>query len=487
MCAFLLFYTSSRKAFLTHKYGISMATDMLSRYLKDRFFGVAKNGSLVLFGSFEEAIEGVKGLDSLLYALQLKYKSHYGPTSYGNFDISYDVLAFNSLGEKTFIKRDGIECAELNFSDTTANSPFYKYGFNAKIADKNGTLQTKMDPKTWNNANTQSIEWLFKLMDELSQYDSWETYDQMIQKKREEEEALRKKEEEERQKVQDEQKTEVVERPTSKVSNLLIIPITESDPTTELNNLIGLKQVKEEVESIFHLAKIRKKRLEKGYPAAPSTLHLVFTGNPGTGKTTVARIIGQLYKSIGLLKKGHTVEVDRGQLVGQFVGQTAPKTNEIFKKSLDGVLFIDEAYSLNKENANDFGKEAIETLLKLMEDHREKILVIIAGYTKEMDEFLRTNPGLESRFPTKIHFEDYTDDELVLIFKKLIKEQHLELTEEANEVLKAKMLASIENERRGNARTVRNYRDKVLKNQAKRLSTIEENDDLLNILSEEDL
>ncbi len=461
--------------------------DKIVKMSKDRFFCVAKNGALVENKSFEEAFERVSQLDSLLYVLQLKYKSKHGPSSYGNYTFYYDVVIFNSLGEKTYIKINEIECVELFFDDSTANSAFYDYGFSAKIADKNGNIRSIPDPKFWKNANTQSIEWLFNLMGELSQYNNWESYEQEKKRKKEEEDAIKKKEEEERRTQQEKLVLQTEHVIVSEVFNAITHPQAQDDPMSVLNSLIGLGQVKDEVESIFHLAKIRKKKLDNGYPIPPATLHLVFTGNPGTGKTTVARIIGKLYKSIGLLEKGHTHEVDRSRLVGQFVGHTAPKVHEAFEKALSGVLFIDEAYSLNKDNANDFGKEAIETLLKLMEDHRERILVIVAGYTKEMDEFLKVNPGLASRFPTRIHFEDYSDDELVLIFQKQIQEQHLELTEKANEFLKTKMLYSIENERQGNARSVRNYVEKVLKNQARRLSKIEENDHLLNIITEEDL
>ncbi|MBR0063403.1 MAG: AAA family ATPase, partial [Oscillospiraceae bacterium] len=181
----------------------------------------------------------------------------------------------------------------------------------------------------------------------------------------------------------------------------------------ELDDLVGLEKIKQNVRSLINLAKVRKLREEQGLPTPAMSLHLVFMGNPGTGKTTVARLIAQLYYAIGVLSKGQLVEVDRSQLVAGYVGQTAIKTGEAIKKAMGGVLFIDEAYSLTgQEGANDFGHEAIETVLKAMEDHRDDLVVIVAGYENLMEKFINSNPGLESRFNRHFVFEDYNGDEL---------------------------------------------------------------------------
>lgn len=241
----------------------------------------------------------------------------------------------------------------------------------------------------------------------------------------------------------------------------------ESNP---LEDLIGLEKIKLEILELKSLASLRKKRMEVGLPVTPTTLHLVFTGNPGTGKTTVARLLGKIYKDIGLLETDKVIEVSRTDLVAEYVGQTAPKTKNVFDSALGGILFIDEAYSLFKDS-NDFGKEAVETLLKLMEDHREEIVVIIAGYTKEIENLLASNPGLSSRFPTRLHFDDYSVKELVLIFEKMVKDYNNTMKKEASSKIK-----KLIKERytlgafTSNARAVRNLFDIVVKKQSMRLA-----------------
>ena len=267
----------------------------------------------------------------------------------------------------------------------------------------------------------------------------------------------------------DEQKTEQVEKKDSVVVNAPL----EGDPYKELDELIGLNQVKEEVHSLANFVKIQKQREKKGLKIPKMSLHLVFTGSPGTGKTTVARIVARIYKDLGVLKKGHTVETDRSGLVANYVGQTATKTNAIVDSALNGVLFIDEAYALVPENASqDYGQEAISTLLKRMEDDRDKLVVIIAGYTNEMKRFIDSNPGLQSRFNRYINFPDYTADELVDIFKMYMKRNEYTIAEDAEEMLEEKLNYAVEHKDRnfGNARYVRNVFEKAIQAQANRFS-----------------
>lgn len=198
------------------------------------------------------------------------------------------------------------------------------------------------------------------------------------------------------------------------------------DYMSELSGLIGLGTVKTEVESLRNLIKIRAMRAQQGLPNTIMSYHMVFTGNPGTGKTTVARIVAGIYKEIGILKKGHLVETDRAGLVAEYVGQTAPKTNAKIDESLDGVLFIDEAYTL-VGGQNDYGSEAIATLLKRMEDDRDRLVVILAGYTNEIKEFIDSNPGLQSRFNRYIQFDDYSTEELTEIFKRNLRKSRYKI------------------------------------------------------------
>ena len=257
----------------------------------------------------------------------------------------------------------------------------------------------------------------------------------------------------------------------------------------ELNSLIGLERVKKDVDSLRNLIKIQAMRKQQGLPNTSVSYHCVFSGNPGTGKTTVARILAGIYKELGLLKKGHLVEVDRSKLVGEYVGQTAPKTNKVIDEALDGVLFIDEAYSLVGEG-NDYGAEAIATLLKRMEDDRDRLVVILAGYTNEIKEFIDSNPGLQSRFNRYIQFDDYSTDELTEIFKRNLRKSRYKIKRDAFEELRNQIERAVisRDKNFGNARYVRNLFEKVVQNQANRLARMDaiDNDDL-SIITREDI
>lgn len=241
----------------------------------------------------------------------------------------------------------------------------------------------------------------------------------------------------------------------------------------ELNELIGLEKVKEEINSLVNLAKIQQLRKERGLPNTELSLHMVFSGNPGTGKTTVARMLSQIYFELGLLSKGHLVETERSNLVGGYVGQTAIKTKEVVESAYGGILFIDEAYTLTSNKGNsDFGQEAVDTLLKLMEDNRDKIVVIVAGYTDLMEEFLASNPGLKSRFNKFIYFNDYTPEELTKIYEMRCDKHQFKLTDEARTKIVAyftqKCFAKEENF--ANAREARNLFERTITAQANRLA-----------------
>ena len=246
-------------------------------------------------------------------------------------------------------------------------------------------------------------------------------------------------------------------------------PEKMEDLQAELDHYIGLENVKKEVRSLVNLVTVHKMRREKGLPEPELSLHMVFTGNPGTGKTTIARLMARIYHSLGILSKGQLVEVDRGGLVAGYIGQTALKTGKVIESALGGVLFIDEAYALSGRGEQDFGQEAIDTLLKAMEDHRQNLIVIVAGYDELMDGFLHSNPGLESRFNRFLHFDDYTPEELSSIFRMRCEKGCYTLTPEAEkalqEILERENSASF-----GNARGVRNLFEKALTRQANRLA-----------------
>lgn len=261
------------------------------------------------------------------------------------------------------------------------------------------------------------------------------------------------------------------------------------DLLNELNELIGLAGVKEEVSSLVNILKINKLRESRGFKVPQVSKHLVFLGNPGTGKTTVARLLSKIYKKLGVLEKGQLVEVDRSGLVAGYVGQTAIKTQEKIDEAMGGVLFIDEAYTLAK-GENDFGQESIDTLLKAMEDQREDFVVIVAGYSKPMNRFLESNPGLKSRFNKSITFEDYSPNELLDIFELFCKLNDMRLSSDARDYLK-QYLSKLSNEKSenfANGREMRNLFEKAFTNQANRLSHYNNiSDEELNIIKTEDI
>ena len=268
-----------------------------------------------------------------------------------------------------------------------------------------------------------------------------------------------------------------------------IPPEKIEDLVKELESYIGLAGVKQEVKNLINLVKVHKLRRENGLPAEDLSLHMVFSGNPGTRKTTVARIMARIYHSLSILSKGALVEVDRSGLVAGYVGQTALKTKKTIEKALGGVLFIDEAYALNGGSENDFGQEAIDTVLKAMEDHREDLVVIVAGYTELMQAFIHSNPGLESRFNRFLEFEDYSLDEMMDIFRMRCTKGQYTLAPEAEEAVRQFIIQeNTPPETFGNARGVRNLFEKVLIQQSNRLAGLETvtKEDLM-LLTKEDV
>ena len=244
------------------------------------------------------------------------------------------------------------------------------------------------------------------------------------------------------------------------------------DMKAELNELIGLEGIKREVNNLINMVTIHNLRKQNGLKTVDMSLHMVFSGNPGTGKTMIARLMSRIYRSLGVLSKGHLVEVDRSGLVAGYVGQTATKTSEVIQKAMGGVLFIDEAYGLTSGKAdNDFGQEAVDTILKAMEDNREDLVVIVAGYDGLMDEFIHSNPGLESRFNRYLHFDDYTIDEMMAILDLQLKKGQYQLSDSAKAAVRDYIVdANTGSIAFGNARGVRNIFERLLVAQANRLA-----------------
>ena len=263
-------------------------------------------------------------------------------------------------------------------------------------------------------------------------------------------------------------------------------PEKMEDLLAELDSYIGLGAVKEEVHNLINMVQVYKLRREHDLPTTDMSLHMVFTGNPGTGKTMMARMMARIYRSLGILSKGQLVEVDRSGLVAGYVGQTALKTQKVIEKAMGGVLFIDEAYALNGKSENDFGQEAIDTVLKAMEDHRDDLVVIVAGYTDLMEKFIHSNPGLESRFNRFLLFPDYTVDEMMAIFKMRCGKGYV-LTPEAEPLVRDYIAEESADGSFGNGRGVRNIFEHILVAQNNRLAKMDSvtRDDLMTLTADD--
>ena len=256
----------------------------------------------------------------------------------------------------------------------------------------------------------------------------------------------------------------------------------------ELDALVGLAGVKHEVRLVTNLLQVQKLRTSRGLPAVEGSRHLVFTGNPGTGKTTVARLLAEIYRSLEVVDRGQLVETDRSALVAGFVGQTALRVREAFDRADGGVLLIDEAYALARGGEQDFGREAIDTIVKLMEDRRDRLVLVVAGYPEEMATFIGTNPGLRSRFPKTIHFADYSDDELVAILLTMAQRNHYAVGEGAADAVRANLAACDRGKGFGNARVVRNLFEQAVANHATRVvDVVDPSDEALTTLIAADI
>jgi SpoVK/Ycf46/Vps4 family AAA+-type ATPase len=256
----------------------------------------------------------------------------------------------------------------------------------------------------------------------------------------------------------------------------------------ELDALIGLAEVKREVHLVTNLLRVQQIRRERNLPVLEASRHLVFTGNPGTGKTTVARLLAQIYRTLGVVERGHLVETDRSGLVAGFVGQTAGKVVAAFDRADQGVLLIDEAYSLTRGGESDFGREAIDMVVKLVEDRRDRLVVILAGYPDEMEELIDANPGMRSRFPKTIYFPDYSDDELLAIVESLGAAGRYHLDDGARGAVRAWFAAQPRTAGFGNGRLARNLFEAAVANQASRLVAIERpTDEQLTTLTADDI
>lgn len=263
-----------------------------------------------------------------------------------------------------------------------------------------------------------------------------------------------------------------------------------NDLLAELTLLVGLERVKSDVTQLVNFLKVQQLREAKGLPSAPISRHLVFYGNPGTGKTTVARLLSSIYQSLGLLSKGHLIETDRAGLVAGYVGQTALKVKEVAEKALGGILFIDEAYSLNSGGGEDFGQEAIETLLKFMEDHRDDFIVVVAGYTDKMESFISSNPGLRSRFNKYLDFDDYNPQQLGQIFELFCTKAGFQLSEKANQKVEEEFTSLFEKRDKsfGNGRLARNIFEITINNQANRIIALPNIDEqTLSLIEDSDI
>ncbi|MDR6224283.1 AAA family ATPase [Desmospora profundinema] len=257
----------------------------------------------------------------------------------------------------------------------------------------------------------------------------------------------------------------------------------------ELDRLVGLKTIKSFIQEVYAWLTVGRRRVAAGLTSENQVLHMIFEGNPGTGKTTVARIMGRLFHEMGVLSQGHLVEVERADLVGEYIGHTAQKTREHVKRAIGGILFIDEAYALSRGGEKDFGKEAIDTLVKSMEDHKNEFVLILAGYPREMDRFIRSNPGLPSRFPIRLCFPDFSLEELMKIADGMVKEREYRFSGPAREKLRKHLsqMCQFPGDAFGNARHVRNVVEQAIRLQAVRLlkNRYVSRDDLMTLQSDD--